>query len=44
MQGVLLINNVYWKENSIQQKLINITESEHEHLPEASNCFEYRNR
>lgn len=33
--GVLLINNAYWKENSIQQKLIDITESEHEHLPEA---------
>ena len=33
--GVLLINNAYWKENAIQQKLIEITEREHEHLPEA---------
>ena len=33
--GVLLINNAYWKENAIQQELIEITEREHEHLPEA---------
>ena len=33
--GVLLINNAYWKENTIQQELIEITEREHGHLPEA---------
>lgn len=33
--GVLLINNAYWKENAIQQELIEITEREHGHLPEA---------
>ena len=33
--GVLLINNAYWKENTIQQELIEITEREHGNLPEA---------
>lgn len=33
--GVLLINNAYWKENTIQQELIEIIEREHGNLPEA---------